>query len=526
MNKQKINPVEHTLFSYERFFNNLKEKMEKRKSRNKSFELNKIKKPNLSNNLNNQSFNLINNNIPTEIKSYQNNLKNNILTENKNVKAYNNNQSIKIKSLLKKSPNHNKIRNKIYKNIQRSTFTNTGERLYEKGIKMAELECRRIKELKDNLLNDKKEIYTFHPKINSNTTEILEESKKFRTNYKDDKSLLNYRDIIEKKMKKLKDKYKKEDFSFIPNFNLKSLKMENKKNLSREERINRMYNSKDNIQKKLKRIEIEMYQDCSFKPEFTDYSKGSLINKSFDERQKIYFSKSQEKKNKLFQEANEPFDNKTGQELFTPLINENKNDSFNLSRRKDVFDYLYSYAEKYKMHKSKTQESLFNKKRSLSIDYSSNNIFNKKKYKTFEKIFNLFDSNNDGQITIHTMDISKVPKKIITILQPIIEEIKNSEEPIYKDDFIEGCYKLYKILNFDDKQIIMRFPDDENRIKRIKELTPNFPFKPKIDKNSEKISSYTMFLNSSINKTSEELKDSDSSYINYLKHALSHNSLS
>ena len=526
LNKQKINPIEHTLFSYERFFNNLKEKMEKRKSRNKSFELNKIKKPNLSNNLNNQSFNLINNNIPTEIKSYQNNLKNNILTENNNVKAYNNNQSIKIKSLLKKSPNHNKIRNKIYKNIQRSTFTNTGERLYEKGIKMAELECRRIKELKDNLLNDKKEIYTFHPKINSNTTEILEESKKFRTNYKDDKSLLNYRDIIENKMKKLKDKYKKEDFSFIPNFNLKSLKMENKKNLSREERINRMYNSKDNIQKKLKRIEIEMYQDCSFKPEFTDYSKGSLINKSFDERQKIYLSKSQEKKNKLFQEANEPFDNKTGQELFTPLINENKNDSFNLSRRKDVFDYLYSYAEKYKMHKSKTQESLFNKKRSLSIDYSSNNIFNKKKYKTFEKIFNLFDSNNDGQITIHTMDISKVPKKIITILQPIIEEIKNSEEPIYKDDFIEGCYKLYKILNFDDKQIIMRFPDDENRIKRIKELTPNFPFKPKIDKNSEKISSYTMFLNSSINKTSEELKDSDSSYINYLKHALSHNSLS
>ena len=246
---------------------------------------------------------------------------------------------------------------------------------------MAELENKRIKELKDNLLNDKKAIYTFHTKLNSYTTEILEESTKFRINYKDDKSLFNYRDIVENKMKKLKDKYKQENFSFIPNFNSKSLKMENKKNISREERINRMYNSKENMQKKLKRIEIEMYQDCSFKPEFTDYSKGSLINKSFDERQKIYLSKSQEKKNKLFQEANEPFDNKTGQELFTPLINENKNDSFNLSRRKDVFDYLYSYAEKYKMHKSRTQETLFNKKKSLSIDYSSNNIFNKKNIK-------------------------------------------------------------------------------------------------------------------------------------------------
>ena len=71
----------------------------------------------------------------------------------------------------------------------------------------------------------------------------------------------------------------------------------------------------------------------------------------------------------------------------------------------------------------------------------------------------------------------------------------------------------------------MRFPNNENRIKRIKELTPNFPFKPKIDKNSEKISNYTMFMSSSINKSSEEFKDSDTSYINYLKHALSHNSL-
>jgi hypothetical protein len=59
LNKQKINPVEHTLFSYERFFNNLKEKMEKRKSRNKSFELNKINKSNLPINLNEQSLNLL-----------------------------------------------------------------------------------------------------------------------------------------------------------------------------------------------------------------------------------------------------------------------------------------------------------------------------------------------------------------------------------------------------------------------------------------------------------------------------------
>ena len=73
----------------------------------------------------------------------------------------------------------------------------------------------------------------------------------------------------------------------------------------------------------------------------------------------------------------------------------------------------------------------------------------------------------------------------------------------------------------------MRFPENENRIKKMKELTTNFTFKPKINKNSEKISNYYNILNSSsINKISDEYKDTDSSYINFLKQALSHNSLS
>ena len=568
INKKKINPSEHTLFSYERFLNNIKEKMNKTHSRNKSYS-NQISRTNLKNHksltdLKNKSFtNLKNNKTLTNLKSFSNNISLinlNSISKNKdisnlksfstnkrltnintfpnnvimtyNLTEYNkidktNNSFTKIKKPYKKSPYHNKIKTKIYKDIQKNSFTNTGERLYEKGIKLAELENKRINELKENLLKDiNNESYTFQPKINSNTSEILEESKKNRINYKNDKSLLNYKNTFEKKMKKLKDKYKEEDYSFTPNFNSKSLKMENKKHLTKQERINIMYKSKENNKKKLKQIETEMYQNCSFKPEFTDYSKGNLINKSFEERQKIYYIKSKEKRNKLYQEINEPFDNKTGQEFFTPVINENNNNTFYLSRSKDVFDYLYSKAEK-KMDKSNTQKSFSNlEKRNLSIDDSSNKIYEKKKYKTFEKIFDLLDSDNDNKISNNNIEISKIPKNVIKVLNPLIEEVKNSEDPIFKDDFIEGCFKLYQVLNFDDKQTIMRFPENENRIKKLKELTPNFPFKPKINKNSDKISNDFNILNSSINKTSDEYKDTDSSYINYLKHALSHNSLS
>ena len=526
LNKQKINPNEHTLFSYERFFNIIKEKGEKKHSRNNKSFSNKISKENLNRN-NNHSFNLINNTSQKNIRTYSNNNYNyyNFIEKKKSEKEKEKEKEndLNEKNLIKKSSKE--IKKKIYKNIQKNSFTNTGERLYEKGIKLIELENKRIKELKENLLKN-----SFQPKINSNTSEILEESKKNRINYKDDKSLLHYNEIIEKKMKKLKDKYKEEKYSFFPNFNIKSLKMEKKKNLTKKERLNIMYNSKEKTNKKLKQIENEMYENCTFKPEILENNlKGNLMNKSFEERQKIFLSKSQEKKNKLFLEMNENIDTKTGQEYFIPLINEIKNETFYLTRNNNVFDYLYSYAEKYKLHKSYTQKYLLNiekNQRNLSIHDSSNKIYDFKKYKTFEKIFDLFNKENNNTITFEKMDFSKIPNKVIKALNPIIEEIKNSDYPILKEDFIEGCFKLYDILSFYDKQNIMRFPENEKKNKKIKELIPNFPFKPTIDKNSEKISNYNFILNTSNYKSNEEFKESDSSYINFLKQNMSYNSLS
>ncbi len=89
---------------------------------------------------------------------------------------------------------------------------------------MAELENKRIKELKANLLKEDNE-YRFHPKINENADEILEESKKMRRmrrNYKDDKSLLNYKELLENKRKKLKEKKRRK---LSPTFNIKIKKI-------------------------------------------------------------------------------------------------------------------------------------------------------------------------------------------------------------------------------------------------------------------------------------------------------------
>ena len=83
-----------------------------------------------------------------------------------------------------------------------------------------------------------------------------------------------------------------------------------------------------------------MYQNCSFKPEFTVKNLKGNLRINLLKKDKNIFNKTLREKNKLLQEANEPFDNKTGQELFSPLINDNKNN--NLSKRKDVFAHFYS----------------------------------------------------------------------------------------------------------------------------------------------------------------------------------------
>ena len=167
LNKQKINPNEHTLFSYERFFNIIKEKGEKKHSRNNKSFSNKISKENLNRN-NNHSFNLINNTSQKNIRTYSNNNYNyyNFIEKKKSEKEKEKENDLNEKNLIKKSSKE--IKKKIYKNIQKNSFTNTGERLYEKGIKLIELENKRIKELKENLLKN-----SFQPKINSNTSEIF-----------------------------------------------------------------------------------------------------------------------------------------------------------------------------------------------------------------------------------------------------------------------------------------------------------------------------------------------------------------
>ena len=505
INANTLKKDTHTLFSCEKFFNRIKENNVS-KSKNKS----RLYSNNVMLTTNNSTNNTSVNNTSKKIKRNKSfdifyrkkepqkeNKVNGLVTEEEKEKL--------LKSLL---PEKNKT-----KHIQRNTYTNVGERIYEKGVKLSEMEKIKIKKLKDNLTKSQKEVYTFKPIINKNTNIILKRSKSKKSFITNSDNILNYKSVVEKRIQHLKEKYNKDtDYDFKPKFNKHSLNIENKKKIPFKERIEQLYSSSKHKNKKIKQMEDQIY-DISFTPQFTDYPNGSLNNKSFEERQSIYHSRSQEKMNKLILEVNEPNDKVTGQELFHPYLY-TSNSSVSLKRNSNVFNTLYSYMNKYKRNRSQNLESFTItdiERRNVKVNQTSSKIFYNKKKETFTKIFNLLDRDSDDSITILNMDLNKLPPTIITIIQPIITEMKNKENTaLSKRNFIDACMELFDSLPYNDKQTLLNF----NGHFLNKSFESNFTFHPQIDKNSEKICNGVMYFSS----LTDNGKVSDCSYTKYLKH--------
>ena len=515
----------NNIISYNKFYNNLKNQIlnNNNKRLNTSSSINKFTYKNykMNNNNDNKNNNIIINkktrNLKTSLKnknntfnkSFQNNLhkKDNNLNNNKNLKISKNNIS----------QNNNKTNNnneKINKKEQKENL-NYGKLLYEKSLKLREMEKINKEALKNSLINPEPK-NKFIPKINPKSKKI---AKKLNNNKNFDFNSSNYKIYLENKSKKLNEKFPTEKYSYTPKLNKNSLKIENLKH-SKINRIEKLYKSKssENFYKNLKNIESNMYEKYTFKPNLTMKKKNSkkFINQnlSFDERQKIYYKNSKEKKLKIINENNNSFDKITGQKLFHPIINNKKNDEIFSNKYKqnnNIYDILYSYAEIYNNKKrNKINE---NNNNYVITDINSNKIFEKKKLKIFSYIFNKLDSCSEGSINILNMDLKKLPISIINILNPIFKEIKESDEKINKINFIEGCFKLFDDLDYNQKNTIINYGNEiSNKINNNKNFNNNFSFHPIINNNSIKIDNEIILNEFNTNKIKKNEEEFDSSY--------------
>ena len=169
----------------------------------------------------------------------------------------------------------------------------------------------------------------------------------------------------------------------------------------------------------------------------------------FTTRQSMYRKQSEAKYHKIRNELYPPVDNKTGQLFFHPkLYNQHKHIT-HLNNYSNIFNNLYAYAEKYKDNQykrdNKMKHEILDMSNMKKISDNSNEILQRKKNEIFKSIFRCFDVDEDGLISIFTIDSKKIPSDIYQIIKPIIEELKEYQGSITESEFVNECNILFDV---------------------------------------------------------------------------------
>jgi hypothetical protein len=88
-------------------------------------------------------------------------------------------------------------------------------------------------------------------------------------------------------------------------------------------------------------------------------------------------------------------------------------------------------------------------------DSKSKEISNDLVKKIFTKIFSLLLLGVEGNIiTGSNHNINSLPQKIIGLITPLLNELKEQNETLTLEEFILACHHIYAYLPFDEKQFL------------------------------------------------------------------------
>jgi hypothetical protein len=129
---------------------------------------------------------------------------------------------------------------------------------------------------------------------------------------------------------------------------------------------------------------------------------------------------------------------------------------------------------------------------------STEDIINKKKEKSFKQIFKLLDGDEDSKISSTHINTSKLPKNILRILEPVLNELKEENETLNEIEFIFVCDQLYLSLPWNERRELTTFEDvAKKNLKKEKIMKEknNFSFKPRINKRNYSFENQTILTN-------------------------------
>ena len=251
------------------------------------------------------------------------------------------------------------------------------------------------------------------------------------------------------------NKYK--SYSFMPQTNIK-----------KNRNIHSKYLDNDKI---ILNNEEEKYD---FKPKINNNYKTDL---NFEQRQKIFnnlYKRKNEEMKKYY--INNKYDEK-GHELFKPKLISKQ---IKLEKNTDIFNKNYSYYIKYNNNKEQLMKKIYKSEieqnnKNFCNKNNTNKIMDELYNKIFKKLFNELDSDHDDLITSLTINLNGISKSIIKILEPILKELKEDEQTLNCEEFILVMKRLFedtpmlekqKLINY--YQTKLKFENNFNNNKQLK----------------------------------------------------------
>ena len=225
---------------------------------------------------------------------------------------------------------------------------------------------------------------------------------------------------------------------------------------------------------KLERLEKEYNQKYPFKPSINDNYKTDL---SFNERQQFFSNLYKQRHKELCNLINNNKEDENGKPMFRPTLVSKPLNTFNKNNNNlDVYTRNYTIAKQEEDKRDTLYNKYYRNKKENPIPVQNSKRQNKKiidkiHKSVFDTIFKELDSDQDGLISPIHINTEKLPKQIITIIEPLINELKDDNQTLSNEDFINAMNSLYNDLTIVDKHTLIN--TYRNTSKRSNSLSNN-----------------------------------------------------
>ena len=352
-------------------------------------------------------------------------------------------------------------------------------------------------------------------KTTNNYGEYLYEKDKKYQEEKEKRIVLN-------KQKKIQEEKNSFIFKPINNYENKLKSNTSKNEISQEEKTsNKYYYYNDDLNKYLYGSNNYRTSNLKYKENMIKNNIDKIENKSINQKYQDNRSSNNNSSNnnKLFYNSNNLKKNKNKIKI-----------PYDKSRINDIHQKLFNSRIKPKLEKNNLFSSKSFSNKSFNINNSCSTMVSEEENRNiFINLFNAINKEQKDYISGNTLNLSKVPKNILLIINPIIQELLNNKDvKIKKEEFISCMNELFNNISSVDKRLIIYTYRNKNsknnslvinnnktnfRQFRIRPETPDFSLKNKYNyyyNNMQKMSlnnlknSYVDFQSSKTQKKVEE----------------------